>query len=186
MPQPALEPRITHPTQDVCAGWRTGGTIMLELARSGRTPTVVGPVVPALPASTDPSAWHGLPALTPHGMRRARRTDVWLEDDAVHVESFFRDSHRAGEDPERAVHEYTVRATYDPREEIFTAVAATVGALPWQECPAALGSAAAIIGLRPDQLRALADTRGIGTCTHLTDQLRSLAAVPVLLSATGS
>ena len=58
-------------------------------------------------------------------------------------------------------------------------------ALPWTECPQALGSAARLVGAPASDLRAVVrrDFVGTSTCTHLNDTLRSLADLPALATA---
>ena len=116
-------------------------------------------------------------------MRRARRHDLWRADDGVlHVDTFFRDSHRSPDGVETIVHEYTVAATVTPDASTVMACAATPRVLPWQECPQAVASAGrlagmAVLGLRP-QVRA--ELLGPTTCTHLNDTLRELEDVVAL------
>jgi len=51
---------------DLCAGWVTGGSIMVEIGASGRPPIVKGPAAPALADDTDPWSWHQIDALPVH------------------------------------------------------------------------------------------------------------------------
>jgi hypothetical protein len=57
--------------------------------------------------------------------------------------------------------------------------------LPWQECPAALGSAGRINGMAVGELRNRIRTEFVGTstCTHLNDTLRALGDLGALLDA---
>jgi hypothetical protein len=170
-------------TPDLCAGWRTGGTIMVNIESAGSAPVVTGPGAPSLARPDDPLAWHHLDGLPTHGMRRARRLDVSRSPDgALVVDSVFRDSYMCVDDVETVVHEYTVAGSVDADATTFVAAAATPRVLPWVECPAAAGSARRIAGRPLDELRGgvRSEFTGISTCTHLNDQLRSLADVGVL------
>lgn len=190
---------------DLCAGWAEGGTIVSTIRRAGEVPVVTGPPAPSLvglPSPSDPSgtsgpvdplAWHRLGPLGPHDMRRLRRIDVWMEEGAgagsgeVHVDAFFRDSHMDPEGRETVVHEYGLAATLDPETSVFTSCRATIGALPWRECPGALASAGRLAGRSAGGLRALVRQELVGpsTCTHLNDMLRALEDVPALAEAIG-
>jgi hypothetical protein len=173
-----------RPTPDLCAGWRTGGTIMVNIESVGSAPVVTGPVAPAIDRADDPVAWHHRDVLPTHGMRRARRLDISLgPDGAVVVDSLFRDSYQCVDGVETVVHEYTVAGTVDPATMTFVAADATPRALPWLECPAAAASAERLAGRRLDELRnaVRSEFTGTTTCTHLNDQLRSLADVVALV-----
>lgn len=172
-----------RPIPDVCAGWRSGGTIMLEIDSSGSAPVVTGPVAPPLTSADDPIAWHELAPLPVHGMRRARRLDVSHGDDAtLVVDSGFRDSYMCVDGVETVIHEYTVTATVDARTMTVVAAEATPRVLPWVECPVAAASGTRVAGRRVEELRSVVRTEftGTTTCTHLNDQLRSLADVAAL------
>lgn len=170
--------------ENVCAGWRSGGTIMAGIGDEGRPPMVTGPDVPVLLPDDDPLSWHQLAPLPEHGMRRARRLDVWpTSDGCAHVDSFFRDSHMSVDGIETAIHEYAVSADVDVRAETVIAGAADPRVLPWVECPPAAASAVRIAGVALADLRPTisAEFTGTTTCTHLNDQLRSLGGVRALL-----
>jgi hypothetical protein len=185
---------------DVCAGWATGSSIMVEIANTSRPPIPTGPVAPDLDLATDPLVWHAVEALSPHAMRRRRRVDAWRDDtsrddtsrdgtwhddddgpqrERIVVEAFFRDSHVDGGGLETVLHEYSVSAAIDATTMRFTDCEATVGALPWQECPQALGSARRLVGAPVTGLRAWVRDTFVGTttCTHLNDTLRALEDV---------
>jgi hypothetical protein len=170
---------------DQCAGWAAGASIMAGWDDDGATPRVTGPLAPPLATDTDPLAWHPLAALGPNDMRRWRRIDVWVDDDGAHVDAFFRDSHVLPDGDDTVLHEYGVAAVVDPTTRTFTSCSATLGVLPWQECPAALDSAGRLVGTSVDGLRGLVRQTftGTSTCTHLNDMLRSLQDVPTLLDA---
>jgi len=171
---------------DVCAGWVTGGTILLENDRLGHVPLVTGPVVTESVEESigDPNGWHAHGAIEPHGMQRRRRIDVWQPEPGgpVHVEDFFRDSHMSDAGLETVVHEYVVRAEVEPDTAVIRSCRADIGVLPWTECPGALGSAGRVVGLPAGELRQHVRENFIGTstCTHLNDALRALAALPFL------
>lgn len=174
---------LTLQRADLCAGWAAGGTIMSSVSDSGVIPTSAGPPAPAVRSGDDPDGWHAFDALPPHGMRRHRRLDVWLEGELAVAECFFRDSHMSGDRTETVLHEYTVHAVFDPASGRFVSARAEVGALPYPECPAAAGSAARLAGAPAAGLRGwVRDTfAGPSTCTHLNDTLRSLADVGDLI-----
>ncbi|MFJ4840777.1 DUF2889 domain-containing protein [Streptomyces sp. NPDC088746] len=174
-----------RPRPDQCSGFRSGGTIMIEIGRRGRAPVVTGPPAPSLDNPADPHAWHTLEPLPRHGMRRVRRLDVIPEKAVVTVESYFRDSHVGEDGRESVIHEYEVRAVVEPDSWRVLKASATPRVLPWRECPSAADSAGRLVGRSLLDIRqeVRTDFRGISTCTHLNDQLRSLADVVVLAGA---
>jgi hypothetical protein len=181
--EPMAQMSRQHASVDLCAGWATDATIMVEIDEHGRVPGVTGPVAPPLPSADDADSWHALGPLHVHAMRRARRIDVWRSAaDLLTVTGIFRDSYVEADGVETALHEYAIDVTVDT--ETMTAIksAATPHALPWVECPRAADSASRIVGqqLSPLRLTVRRDFTGISTCTHLNDQLRSLADVPAL------
>jgi hypothetical protein len=170
---------------DICAGWATGATILVEGGRLGHTPVVIGPVAPSLESDGDPLAWHQLEPMGPHAMRRSRRIDVWRPPDSatsLGVEAFFRDTHVDASGVETVVHEYLVTAEIDRQSHVFLSCEADIGVLPWVECPAAGASASRVVGTAPDDLRQRVRKTFVGTstCTHLNDTLRALTALPHL------
>ena len=169
---------------DICAGWVTGGTMLVEGEKLGHVPELTGPVAPALDCPGDPEAWHRMGPTGQHAMRRLRRIDVWRPDPdgPVAVEAFFRDSHFDEEGLESVVHEYLVTAELEPESHVFRFCRAAAGALPWLECPGALASAARLDGTAPGDLRQRVRETFVGTstCTHLNDTLRALAALPFM------
>jgi hypothetical protein len=180
--RPGGGPRLQHP--DLCAGWATGGTILVEMEATGQAPVVTGPEAPSLRRDDDDLAWHETAALPAHGMRRGRRLDVWEELGVIAVDCFFRDSHFDPQGLETVVHEYTVTASIDPETMRFLSCDTAVGALPWFECPGAVASSQRLIGAPAEGLRPWVRETFVGpsTCTHLNDTLRSLEGVPDLVA----
>jgi hypothetical protein len=162
---------------DICAGWRSGGTLLANLSEGG-PPATLGPVALVVVDNHDPDGWHALAPMLPDGMRRARRIDVW-RDDVVHVDVFFRDSLMGRGGIETAVHEYTLAATVDPDTMTVLTCRAEPRVLPWRECPEAVGSAGRLVGMSVRDLRPELRTQLVGpsTCTHLNDVLRGLEDV---------
>ena len=186
--QEPARPRTLKP--DLCAGWQVGGALLTVLEETGQLPHSLGPVAPDLGRPDDPLAWHERPALPPMGTRRSRRLDVVPGEDGspMRVDAHFRDSYADLEGVERSLHEYTVLAEVDPRTGTVLSAVAVPRALPWTECPQALGSVARLVGR---QLRELPDLvrrefTGITTCTHLNDTMRSLADAWALLALVGA
>jgi hypothetical protein len=178
-PVPKRHLRLQHP--DLCAGWRTGGTILVEMERTERVPIVTGPEAKPLAREGDPLAWHALPPLPPNGMRRHRRLDL-TSGERLGVDALFRDSHVAPDGRETIVHEYTVTASVDPEELTFDHIEATARALPWVECNPAAASASRLVGrpVRGLRQKVRAEFTGTSTCTHLNDTLRSLEDIEAL------
>ncbi|WP_124394169.1 DUF2889 domain-containing protein [Rhodococcus wratislaviensis] len=167
----------------VCMGWRQGGTVDLELARSGAIPIPHGPIVPA-PEDHDAAAWHRLPSLDHHSVRRLRRTDVIRDIRGWRVEASFRDSHTDGTGIETVIHEYDLHAIVEfATDEIVEAIA-TPRVLPYLECPMAAAAVQNIIGMPASDARRSIPSliSGTASCTHLNDLLRTLADVPTLSS----
>lgn len=162
---------------NACAGFRTGGTIMTAW-EAGENAVATGPEAPSVLDPDDPIGWHEFPGDLPaDGVRRWRRIDAWRDADGLHLNSFYRDSHVAPDSTETIIHEYTVDALVDLDDLIVRHCVATPRVLPFVECPAAVDSATRLAGMHLDELRTRvrAELRGTSTCTHLNDQLRSLA-----------
>jgi hypothetical protein len=169
---------------DICSGWRSDGTMMVNLRAGGRFPAPVGPPAPSLTGPADPLAWHLLDDLTPGGMRRRRLVEVGWGNPLI-VHAMFRDSHRGSDGTETVLHEYTVDAEVDPDTRLVLSCEATPRTLPWIECPAAAASAGRLRGQLVEDLRGFVrqELTGTTTCTHLNDLLRSLADVDSLATA---
>ncbi|MEY2448683.1 MAG: hypothetical protein QOH79_2159 [Acidimicrobiaceae bacterium] len=166
---------------DICSGWRTGGTIMIELTSRGQVPPATGPVAPDIEDVDDPIGWHRMAPLSRGGMRRRRRLDVTLGA-LLHVDAMLRDSHVDDAGLETVVHEYAVSASVDPDGFVVRAISARPHVLPWMECPSAALSAQRLVGQQVQGLRDQIRTSflGVETCTHLNDLLRTLTDVPAL------
>lgn len=163
----------------LCAGFADGGTIMTGVERDGYPPTVTGPDAPSLTEPSDALAWHDMPSLPAHAMRRTRRIDV--AEGAV--EAVFRDSYVRPDGVETVIHEYTLEAVIEG--DVVARCGARPRVLPWVECPVAAASAGRLAGQPLAGLRKhVRDTfTGVPTCTHLNDMLRALEDVPSLLAA---
>jgi len=168
---------------DLCSGFQAGGTVMVSVADSGRSPMVTGPEAPSLEQSDDDEAWHAMPAMAVNSMRRRRLIDVArASEELIVARSIFRDSYLSAEGGESVIHEYELTAEIEPTDWRITRAAATPRVLPWLECPPAADSAQRLVGRTLNDLRPLirAEFRGVSTCTHLNDQMRSLTDVVAL------
>jgi len=174
---------------DLCAGWAHDATMMVTIRSSGVIPMAIGPPAPDLVPPDDPRAWHDMPPLAPHAMRRRRRLDVIGTPDpgAFLVDAHFRDSYVDADGNESVVHEYSVSGRVDAAEGRVVEMAAEARVLPWMECPGAVASAGRLVGMRLAELRTWVrrEMTGASTCTHLNDTLRSLGDVPALMSVLG-
>jgi hypothetical protein len=170
--------RTTGLKSDICSGWRADGTMLTLNASLGYLPVPVGPAAPALERADDPYSWHRIEPTTPGMMRRRRLIDV-AAGDPLSVFAMFRDTYTEASGVETVLHEYTMVLTVDPADLTVAAAAATQRNLPWVECPAAAGSAGRIVGRRVEDLHDFVrgELRGISTCTHLNDLLRSLRGI---------
>lgn len=172
------------PVADQCAGFATGGTLMTSF-EAGDPAVVTGPVAPSLTDPEDPLAWHLMPTLPVHAMRRRRRLDVHHDHPCreVAIEAMFRDTYVRADGNETIIHEYTLEAALDPDTGTIIRSEATPRVLPWQECPGAVASATRITGMTLPELHQQVrhELTGTTTCTHLNDLLRSIADVSALL-----
>jgi hypothetical protein len=173
-----IPPGVADRMAGICAGFAPQAALIRYTRRHDVVPTGRGPVAPPL------SGLHDVEPLRAHGMRRFRRLDVWpVGEGSVEFDAHFRDSHMDGDLVETIVHEYTVAGTVDTFTRTVTSVDAQVRVLPWQECPAAIGSAGRIEGMTLAALRDRVRTEFVGTstCTHLNDTLRAIADLNALL-----
>lgn len=166
--------------EGICIGFRPGSSALSTEIGSSRHHRA-SPVVP-LPHPEDPDGWHDLTVHTEVSMRRARRIDVWLDDD-IHIDATFQDSASAPEGGRIAVHEYSLLVSADPANMTIRQIRVRPHVLPYPECPAAMDNVSRIVGKPLLDLRAmvLQELPGIHGCTHLNDAMRSLAEVPVLV-----
>jgi hypothetical protein len=174
---------------DLCAGWADDATILGAVRSAGTipVPTIAPVVAPVDERSDDAAEWHERPPLPNGAMRRARRLDLvddGAADGSLAFDAHFRDSYLDADDGEGSLHEYSVRGRFDPEDRTIRSIDGAAHVLPWQECPAAIGSVGRVVGMPADDLRARvrAELVGTSTCTHLNDLLRSLADLPVLAS----
>jgi hypothetical protein len=169
------------PLPMVCIGRRADG-VMEQRRRAGTPLLGQGPPAGNLRRLDDPLAWPESPPMPIRSMRRLRRTDVRVVDGAVVVDSHFRDSYMEQTGVETAVHEYDVVLTAGA-DDVVRSVEVQARVLPGPDCPGAVASAQLVVGQPVERLREFvrAGLRGDTICTHLNDQLRSLADVPTLV-----
>jgi len=181
---PAAQQSFLAQRSNLCAGFATTATMLVELAETGILPMPTGPAAPALETPDDPAAWHVLPELPPGGIRRRRRMDVVEDGDRIRVEAMFRDSHRDEAGRETVIHEYALEAVLERHGLRVLSVEAEPRVLPWVECPLAAKSARSLVGQSAHELSTSVRRRltGTSTCTHLNDLLRSLSDVSRLAS----
>jgi hypothetical protein len=171
------------PLPMVCIGRRADG--VMEQRRHAGTPLLgQGPPAGDLRRPDDPLALPETPPMPVRSMRRLRRTDVRVVDATMVVDSHFRDSYMEQTGVETAVHEYDVVVTAGADDGVIRGVDVRARVLPGPDCPGAVASAQRVVGQPLDSLRAFVrvELRGDTICTHLNDQLRSLADVPAIVS----
>jgi hypothetical protein len=172
------------PVADQCAGFATGGLLMNSF-EAGDPVIVTGPEAPDLDHDDDRLAWHPITQLSPRGMRRRRRIDVYEESAGrIGIDALFRDTYARTDGVETIIHEYTLAAALDADTGVIVESHATPRVLPWQECPGAVSSAEQITGmtLRELHFRVRQELFGTSTCTHLNDLLRSVADAEALIA----
>lgn len=176
------DPAEAHIRVNLCAGWQEGGAMLTALATTGTIPVPLGPPDTELVPPDDPAAWHAIGPLPPGAMRRRRLVEV-APGDPCPVWAAFRDTHVDPNGTETVLHEYSLTAALDPATMTLVHCRATPQVLPWHECPQAAASAGRLAGRRVDELRDLVsrEFKGITTCTHLNDLLRSLAGIAALV-----
>ncbi len=172
---------MMRPMTNICTGFAEGASSLSAdgfPAAGDRNPTPVGSLV----NPDDPEGWHVLADQSGPRFRRARRIDVWRENDLIQVDVGFQDSGPSPEGTRVAVHEYQLSVTADPETMAVTSLVATPRILPFRECPGAALKAQKMVGhvlgdFRNDVVETLP---GIEGCTHLNDVMRALADVPKL------
>jgi hypothetical protein len=171
---------IRRSMEGVCSGFRPGSSALNPDGTSSASQSATDVV--DLRNADDPEGWHAFTVQEGVGMRRARRIDIWLEDDLIRIDSAFQDSATNPKGGRTAVHEYRLTAAVDPGSMTLAAAQADPRVLPYRECPTAAENAPRLIGAPLAGLReqVLQDLRGTAGCTHLNDALRALAEVPVL------
>jgi len=170
--------------EGVCIGFAPGSS---SLSVDRDTLGDYTQVVTTLVHPEEPEGWHAFPESAEMSMRRARRIDVWREDDVIHADTSFQDSSGDPEFGRVAVHEYGLTATIDAVSGALTSVTADPRVLPFLECPGAVDNITRLVGRPARELRSavpelLGRTNG---CTHLNDALRALAEVPILAEQLG-
>jgi hypothetical protein len=171
------------PLPMVCIGRRADG--VMEQRRHAGTPLLgQGPPAGDLRRPDDPLAWPDAPPMPIRSMRRLRRTDVRVDDDTITVDSHFRDSYMEQTGVETAVHEYDVTLTAAVDDGVIRDLDVRARVLPGPDCPGAVASAQRVVAQPLETLREFVrgELRGDTICTHLNDQLRSLADVPALVN----
>ncbi|MGX7680043.1 DUF2889 domain-containing protein [Jatrophihabitans sp. DSM 45814] len=166
------------PGADQCEGWRADGTMVQRIINRG------GNLTMALGEAVQPDAahWSDQPALPAMATRRRRRVEVDRHADGhKHARTYFRDSYADPDGVERGLHSYHLQTdvTADGVIEDIDAIGVI---LPWPECWQAAGSATALAGVSLATVDNTARTTlvGLGTCTHLTDTLRTLGDIALL------
>ena len=139
---------------------------------------------PDLRRADDPDGWHAFTVQDSVGLRRARRVDVWRDEDVIRIDSAFQDSGSTPQGGRAALHEYSLAVTADPKSLKVLTIEATPRVLPFVECPSATLNLPRLVGTPLPELRekVLAELPGAAGCTHLNDALRALAEAPALLA----
>ncbi len=171
----------TRVMEGICAGFQPGSSAL----NSDGTNSSMGDTtaVAEISDGTDPWAWHELTNPLEASHRRSRRIDIWLEDEVLHIETFFQDSYLDPKGQRHAIHEYVVSATADPNTGEVLTIEADPRVLPHYECPLATVAVSRMVGQPLRGFRESVNQKlpGIDGCTHMNDTLRSLAEVPVLV-----
>lgn len=165
--------------ENVCTGFSSGSHAMQQTKRGAHNAVRV----PPLPHPDDPMGWHQMPEYDAPSMRRARRIDIWVEDN-IYIDSYFQDSANTQDGGRVAVHEYKLEAVIDPHSLTLTELRAEPRILPYVECQGAIDNLDRLLSLHVSELRQrVLETlaRSLG-CTHLNDAVRALAEVPALVA----
>ncbi len=161
------------PVGDQCAGYTANGALIATIGVRGRGPVADGPVAPPV----DDAFGRSPGTLAVHSMRRRRRIDRWVAAGAIHIDAMFRDTYGRADGVETVIHEYGLTVVADAATGVIREAVATPRVLPWFDCPGAVPSAGRLVGTTLDQVegRVRREFRGVDTCTHLNDLLRSIA-----------
>ena len=171
--------------EDLCSGWRAGGTMINSILSGEGLPYRRGPVAPE-PAPGDPDGWHEETALPPGAMRRRRRIDLQpgaTPDAPPRINAMFRDTWMDLQGREEVLHEYLVHASLTRDRKRIETISADPRVLPFGECPAAGNFVHKLVDAEVVQLRRTVRESLVSTesCTHLNDLLRALGDVTYLL-----
>ena len=166
---------------DICTGFAVGSSAFTAEGvpdSVNQSFTEVGPIE----HPDDALGWHPMPFQEGPRKRRARRIDLWRQDNIIYVDAGFQDSGSNPEGSRTAIHEYRVYAEVDSKTGVLLALQALPLILPYRECPGAAVKATRMVGrkvqdFRSSVLESLPSTLG---CTHLNDVMRALADVPDL------
>ena len=169
----------------VCAGWRPGGAAAVSVLRTGQPAQSTGP--PAVPLEElDPDAvWHAMPDLPPGSVRRVRSLDVTrTPTGGVAARAWFRDIAVTEGGENLVIRQYALTCGVDGAGTV-TRLDVDPQVLPYDECFAAPGGTAVLIGRPVAELEPAvrSQLRGVSSCTHLNDQLRSFIGLSRLLPA---
>jgi hypothetical protein len=173
MPSPLSDAYIDHLPVDICSGWGSSASFMVQIRRDHEMPAPDGPVAPP-----NGDGWHAMPTLAPGSMRRQRL----LDRTGSNIWAMFRDTYARPDGVVIVLHEYTVEAIIGAGDVIESCVA-TPRVLPWAECPLAQTSASRLVDRPVESLRMLVKDEFVGTstCTHLNDLLSSLSQADQLV-----
>lgn len=146
-------------------------------------------LVEKLEETDDPYALHPLMGMHGPHLRRLRRYDLWLEDDANHkdtvvrIDAMWEDAANAPGEHRVAVHQYRINATMSRDGSRLLAIKATPGVLPNSFCRAAPDNLSLVLDIPVDELwqGILYHMRGPVGCTHLNDAMRGLAQLQPLI-----
>ncbi len=168
---------------DLCSGWRKGGSAMDSVRAGGGVPLQDCPPATDL-VGTDTDGWHRIGPLAPDWMRRRRLLDVGLGPDGrFSVWAMFRDTVGEADGSEAVLHEYAV--TVEGTGTTLESVVAEPRVLPFLECPGAAGAVGRLAGMDLAELPESVPVTLTRTdsCTHLNDLLRSLGGAAALVEA---
>ena len=170
--------------EGVCIGFRSGSSALRP--ERFENPGAESPApTPGLRHPEDPEGWHAFTVQDYVGMRRARRIDVWRDNNLIKIDAAFQDSASTPAGDHRMVlHEYLLSATADPHSLTLLSIAAQPRVLPFAECTAAPANIDRLLNTPLGELReqVLTELPGAAGCTHLNDALRALAEVPALIT----